>query len=231
MKFRYRWLNLNSKVYFGLIALWVVLQTTIRVRVEQHSSLEWEAGLTVLFMLVVRSLLIRGFFRARLIIYLAQISWIAVEMTRAVLNHDWTGFFLCLSLVATAYGFYHWLESNLNQSAINPLFRWYEGRPAVLPRIMATDEAGKIYGIRSIDENGIYIISEEKGLIPKPQDIRLQITFKDQVVPYCGKVISFFEREVQGFGLQFCPANLYDQTQYTGLVQRIKGEGIGENIL
>jgi hypothetical protein len=112
---------------------------------------------------------------------------------------------------------------------LNPRLQWFEGEPKFLPQIKARIEVAGAWfdgNIRTIDRNGFFVFLDDPNTKLPRQGISFELKFKDSEVTGTAKLSAQFSGKHSGFGLQFLPKDLYHFSQYTALVERLKGEGL-----
>jgi hypothetical protein len=112
---------------------------------------------------------------------------------------------------------------------LNPRSKWFEGDPLTDPKVTTQVNLGAEWceaRIRTIDEKGFFIFIR-KAIPFKPlQAVSFELEFKGAKISGEARLTSSFVGENLGFGLQFSPKDLYHFSQYTALVQRLRGEGL-----
>ena len=178
----------------------------------------------------------RGIFSSRRALYLVAISEFIYEIFQAVASRDLVkmGLWLCLFLVLGLV--YRWLEGKIQAAHLNPKVEWYEGRPQVISRVsvkLKIQDSWWEAGVRRMDRQGLFVFlkdqpSDRQSLLESLGSERVlgfEMTFRGQAVEGDGRVRSVFSGEQAGIGLQFLPKDLYHFSQYTALVESLRGEG------
>ena len=80
--------------------------------------------------------------------------------------------------------------------------------------------------IRAIDERGFFVFVPKMVSFRPQQLVSFELGFRGASIVGEAKLTSSFVGEKLGFGLQFSPKDLYHFSQYTALVQRLRGEGL-----
>ena len=175
----------------------------------------------------------RGFFSIRFGFYSMNFAWITFELCDALFhrNLERSGgallAFIGLVLVS------RWLEVRVVSAPMNAMIHWYEGDPKALPQVMAKIEwRGESFfaQVRRVDEKGLFVILNDariesfSDLLPF-ETVSFELHFGKLSSDGEAKVVSGFFAEKIGLGLQFLPKDLYHFSQYTGLVESLRGEG------
>jgi hypothetical protein len=133
--------------------------------------------------------------------------------------------------------FFQWLEKQMALAQHNPGIRWYEGLPQFFPRVQVDvfwNEKWFKASLRKIDNYGMFLFlqqSEDESVSLtvnkslKESLMLLKIQYRGQIFEGNAKLQSVFFSRWLGMGLQICPKDLYHFTQYSKIVQNLKGEG------
>ena len=171
----------------------------------------------------------RGIFRSRILVLLFLFAEIGFELLSGVMDKDFSR--LSGALFAFGIGIWltFWLEKRVHAADLNPKNHWFEGAPQTYPQIRAkikTEEEWQEGSLRTIDERGFFVfLNSRPGYRPK-QSVPFELQYRDLQVSGEARLVACFSGERFGFGLQFSPKDLYHFSQYTALVQRLKGEGL-----
>ena len=122
-----------------------------------------------------------------------------------------------------------WLERRVGAADLNPNLHWFEGEPKLMTQIAAKLKFEDLWQegqIRAIDRNGFFIFLDTLAKPPKARRFPFELKFKDLSFAGEGQINAHYSGARSGFGLQFYPKDLYHFSQYTALVERLKGEGL-----
>ena len=182
------------------------------------------------------ALMKRGIFTSRRFLYLFVILEFSYEIIHAVSSRDLGRIGLWMLLFAGVGALYRWLEAKIRSAHLNPRVYWYEGQPKVIPQVKAKlkiqDEWVEA-GLRCIDSQGLFFFFKNAPenrqslmeALASERVLAFELEFRTHQVEGEGKVSSVFSDLEAGIGLQFSPKDLYHFSQYTALVESLKGEG------
>lgn len=179
----------------------------------------------------------RGYYRFSHVYFWTCLSGLTLELIFALREKNFVQMAAGIACVAVFLGLFHWLERQMNRAQHNPDVRWFEGLPQFLPRVkMEVFWNDKWYqaSLRKIDHHGIFVFlqkseQEARHFRLKPSmkhgffPIKLQ--YRDHEFIGDARLRSVFNERWLGMGLQICPKDLYHFTQYSKIVQNLKGEG------
>ena len=138
--------------------------------------------------------------------------------------------------VAVFLIFFQWLEQKIHLAQYNPGIRWFEGLPQFFPRVkLEVYWGGKWHkaSLRKIDHQGMFLFlqpAEDSSLkiesrrVTRKSLLPLKLQYRDHFFEGDAKLQSVFYERWLGMGLQICPKDLYHFTQYSKIVQNLKGE-------
>jgi hypothetical protein len=171
----------------------------------------------------------RGFFGIRYGILLFSMITIGDALISSMFDRDFSKLGIALLIFALGMAVSFWLERRVQSADINPKLKWFEGDPKLMPQIEARLKNGDVWSegkLRAIDRNGFFIFMPESVTIAPSRTFDFELKFKGTEVAGQGKLNAQFIGGTSGFGLQFSPKDLYHFSQYTALVERLKGEGL-----
>ena len=189
----------------------------------------WALGVGILFAIGFTILFRRGGFRVRHALYGLMIWELLGEMIPAVLERDFTKLALGLAILILMVMLGTWLERRVESAPLNPRALWFEGDLKPIPRVKARIRSGDSWmdaRIRRIDERGVFFLFQGPWHGRGRQIVEFELEHAGIRVGGEGSLVSFFEGDSPGFGLQFLPKDLYHFQQYTALVERLRGEGL-----
>jgi hypothetical protein len=122
-----------------------------------------------------------------------------------------------------------WFEGRIQSAHVNPKVKWFEGVPKFLPHLEAKlkiGESWKTGRVGAIDRGGFFVFLDETFVKFPRGRISFELKFKTMEIQGETRMNAHFYGPAAGFGLQFLPKDLYHFSQYTALVERLKGEGL-----
>ncbi|MBC7395873.1 MAG: hypothetical protein H7333_00395 [Bdellovibrionales bacterium] len=218
-----------SLVFFALLPVFVWCAFHLTVAIYHEQAFAWVMGFALALALFFPYLFCRGIFRSRILVLLFLFVEIGFELLSGVMDKDFSR--LSGALFAFGIGIWltFWLEKRVHAADLNPKNHWFEGAPQTYPQIRAkikTEEEWQEGSLRTIDERGFFVfLNSRPGFRPK-QSVPFELQYRDLQVSGEARLVACFSGERFGFGLQFSPKDLYHFSQYTALVQRLKGEGL-----
>ena len=196
--------------------------------------LTWALPVYFLFSLSWIYLIKRGIFSARYALYSVLIAGLGYELVSAVMDRSFGRIGLGLLLLLMMVVVYRWLNGKIESAQINPQIEWFEGDPKTLPNLKARIKIGEEWcdaTVRRMDQKGVFVFFNQWATDLKPfrprAPVSFEFRFRGHTVEGEGKMMSFFvaSQHKPGIGLQFLPKDLYHFSQYTALVESLKGEG------
>jgi len=199
--------------------------------------LSWALPIYAVFSFVWIFLAKRGFYQARFSFYALIVIQLGFELFSAVADRSFGRIGIGLLLLAILVLIYRWLESRIDSAQINPRIRWFEGEPKALPHLQAKiriHEAWYEASVRVLDRKGLFLLLKgwEHGVreLKVKTPLAFELRFRDKTIEGEGKMAALFwnvplDQPRPGIGLQFLPKDLYHFSQYTALVESLKGEG------
>lgn len=170
-----------------------------------------------------------GVFRIRYLILNLLYGQIIIELFASVADRNFVNLGVGILMFSVSASISLWLERKVASSHLNPKAKWFEGDPftdsKVATRVKFADQWYEAR-IRSIDEKGFFVFVEKGHSFKSLQTVSFELGFKDAKVTGDARITASFKGEKSGFGLQFSPKDLYHFSQYTALVQRLRGEGL-----
>lgn len=179
----------------------------------------------------------RGIYRFTKIYFWTVLAGFTIELVLALRDKDFVQMSVGILCVVIFLALFHWLERQMERAQHNPAIRWYEGLPQFFPKVQIEvfwqDQWHKA-SLRKIDDFGMFLFlqqSEElaRGLKLSPamrkSVLPLKVQYRDHSFEGDAKLQSVFNERWLGMGLQICPKDLYHFTQYSKIVQNLKGEG------
>jgi len=178
----------------------------------------------------------RGFYRFTQFYFWTILAGLTMELVFALRDKNFFQMTSGIVCVAVFLIFFQWLEKQIALAQHNPGIRWYEGLPQFFPRVQVEVYWGEKWyraSLRKIDHHGMFLFLQQseqesaklklnratrKSLLP------LKLQYRDQVFEGDAKLQSVFYERWLGMGLQICPKDLYHFTQYSKIVQKLKGE-------
>jgi hypothetical protein len=230
------WMTALLPVVFWILFRWheqseVSVLSVFRL---YRPTLVWAIPVYFLFSLSWIYLVKRGLFTARYALYTVLVASLAFELVSAVGDRSFGRIGLGLIFLLTMVMVYRWLNGKIESAQINPRIEWFEGEPKTLPNLKARIKIQEEWfeaTVRSMDQKGVFIFLSQwgkdlKSFRPRTR-VEFEFEFRDKRVEGEGKMTSFFVASQQkpGIGLQFLPKDLYHFSQYTALVESLKGEG------
>ena len=179
----------------------------------------------------------RGFYRFTRIYFGTVLFGLTFELILALRDKNFAQMITGIVCVITFLAMFNWLENQMNRAQHNPGIRWFEGLPQFFPRVQIEvfwREKWHRASLRKIDDYGMFLFLQQSGY--ESENLRVNQKVKKSVLPiklqYRGQAFEgdaklqsvFYERWL-GMGLQICPKDLYHFTQYSKIVQNLKGEG------
>jgi hypothetical protein len=171
----------------------------------------------------------RGFFGVRFGILLLAVLIFSDAFISAMMERDFLKLAIALACFAVSAFLFFWLEKRVRGADLNPNLSWFEGDPKFLPSLEAKLKVGEVWEsaqVRVIDRNGFFAFLETSAALPPKKLVSFELSFKNTVVLGESRLNAHFIGAKSGFGLQFLPKDLYHFSQYTALVERLKGEGL-----
>ena len=171
----------------------------------------------------------RGFFKIRYFILTLSTLVISEVVISSMIQRDFARLVLSLFVFGAGAVCAFWLDRRVHSADINPKLHWFEGDPKLLPRIEGRLKFGDIWQkghLRSIDRNGFFIFLDASSTLFPKRRLHFELKFRDLHVEGVAKINAYFYGSRPGFGLQFSPKDFYHFSQYTTLVERLKGEGL-----
>lgn len=197
----------------------------------------WALPIYFVFSFAWIYLLKRGVFRSRNAFYALCGIQLVYELVTAVFERGFSRIGLGLVFLLFMAAIYRWLESRVTSAELNPQVEWFEGAPKVYPRVEAKIKIGDQWfeaQVRRIDPKGLFVFlknwDQDMKLLRSRTPVEFELQFRAQQVDGEAKVASLFmnseaQSQKPGIGLQFSPKDLYHLSQYTALVESLKGEG------
>ncbi len=215
-------------IAFMPLALWALFNQTV-----SKSTWIWILPFFTLWSSVWIYLFRRGWFPIRFGFYGMSFSLVLVELVNALYHRQVGrvgGVILGFTILVLLY---QWLENQVASAPLNAMIPWHEGDPKVLPKVRARIQLKDQWfdaQVRRIDQKGLFVIFKEAGIQEtfkfKPwQKVQFQLDFDDYHSEGDSRIVSMFLTNSIGLGLQIRPKDLYHFSQYTRLVERLKGEG------
>jgi len=171
----------------------------------------------------------RGWFAGRYLVYSANFLAVLVDISIAVGDRDFLLLGASLGLLSLSILSVLWLEKKLTLASLNPLHRWFEGEVQLMGRVEAqVSSGGAVYParLRRIDKEGMFLFLNQSVSFKKNQKLGFQLVHGPWSVEGECRVRASFHERSPGFGLQFLPKDLYHFSQYTALVQSLRGKGL-----
>ncbi len=180
----------------------------------------------------------RGWFSSRWVLYVLSLGEILYEFYTSVNERDFFRMSFSLgTLIGLAFFFYRWLEKKVWSASLNPGVHWYEGIPRGISHITASIEINQIWytaQLKKIDHQGLFLFLQNDKASTFSNELQELVPFKigysSERIEGEGRSAAFFyDPQCPGYfgiGLQFLPKNLYHFSEYTGLVEKLKGSGL-----
>jgi hypothetical protein len=211
----------------------VVLGSVFRL---YRSSLVWSLPLYFTFSVTWIYLVKRGLFSARFSVYALYLLALVYEFFSAVMDRSFSRLGLGLLMFGSLIAIYRWLEQKIGSAAMNPRISWYEGDAKTLPHLQARVKIQDEWieaAVRLIDGQGLFLFLQNwtrpANEIRQKGTMSFELEFRGQKVDGEGSLVSIFAaHQKPGIGLQFLAKDLYHFSQYTALVESLKGEGYVE---
>jgi hypothetical protein len=218
-----------SLIFLGLVPaiLWCAFHAS-SLSLREH-VLEYAVVIGLTISVIFTGFLSRGFFGVRFGILFFSGIVMGEAFCSAMMDRDFWKLGLALLLFGLSIPLYFWFESRVNGADLNPRLRWFEGEPKLLPQLKARIQISGAWlegSVRTIDRNGFFVFLDDPKLSLPRKGIPFELTFRDSEVAGTAKLSAQFFGQHAGFGLQFLPKDLYHFSQYTALVERLKGEGL-----
>jgi hypothetical protein len=197
--------------------------------VYRREDFFWVCGIGILTGILLSTFIRRGFFLSRYFVYLLFITGIAVALIGAVLDRDFVSLGIALLAFSMFMGVVMWLEKKILSSALNPGHVWYEGDPRVIPNLNATLRSGDQVvsaRVRRLDPGGFFLLLDQSFSFRPHQRVMVELASGSRKVEGEAKISAHFRGEKMGLGLQFLPKDLYHFTDYSALVQELRGRGL-----
>ncbi len=179
----------------------------------------------------------RGFYRFTKFYFWCLLSGLTLELILALRDKNFFQMGIGIACVITFLAFFQWLERQMGRAQHNPGIRWFEGLPQFFPRVQIEvfwKEKWHRASLRKIDDYGMFLFLQQSGSeaeqLKVNQSVRntvltLKIQYREHTFEGDAKLQSVFYERWLGMGLQICPKDLYHFTQYSKIVQNLKGEG------
>lgn len=238
-EYRYRLWGINWFPLFSLslasTGLWGFLKYYDSTRPEELIGLGFKIAGLAAGWLCLWLLIKAGKFYFRFPFYLAWGLAALWEIGQSVYLHDGFRFLMSIALSILFYTTYQWIENCLELASVNPNLSWFVGKLTPIPLVQvhfSLSDEDIIYPakVRTIDQTGAFILFDQTDLSQKKlnrkKGLNVQLKFKDRQIEIKGRPIAELSWEQRGLGLQFSFEDLYHESQYTSLVQQIKGEGL-----
>lgn len=216
-------------VLIGLLptALWCIFHLNLLSYHERSAPTIVAAGFAL--SLIFTYFFSRGLFAFRFVVLLCAGVVFGDAFISAMIERD----FLKLAFALAAFGatvfLFFWVEARVQGADVNPKLKWFEGKPKFLPELEARLKIGDSWvsgQVRAIDRRGFFVFLADSITKPTQSTISFALSFKNSEVEGQSKLSAQFFGETAGFGLQFLPKDLYHFSQYTALVERLRGEGL-----
>jgi hypothetical protein len=197
--------------------------------VYRREDFFWVGGIGILTGILLSTFIRRGFFLARFFIYVLFIAGIAVALIGAVLDRDFVSLGIALLAFSMFMGVVLWLEKKILSATLNPGHVWYEGDPRVIPNLKAILRSGDQMipaQVRRLDPGGFFLMLDQSFSFKPHQRVLVEMASGSRKVEGEAKIVAHFKGEKMGLGLQFLPKDLYHFTDYSALVQELRGRGL-----
>jgi hypothetical protein len=189
----------------------------------------WVLGLGGVLSLMFTYSLRRGLFSARYFVYLAITFVILAELLKSVSNRDFQNMASSLFFLGGGVLAGLWLEKRIASATVNPECEWFDGNPKVIQSMGATlsvNDRSFQAKIRKIDAEGLFVFLDSPISVKPKQRVRVRIELDGVSVEGDALISSQFLGQKQGLGLQFLKKDLYHSSEYTGMVQHLRGKGL-----
>lgn len=179
----------------------------------------------------------RGFYRFTKIYFWSILGGLTVELVFALRDKNFVQMGFGIASMLAFLGAFHWLEKQMAKAQFNPDIQWFEGLPRFFPKVqidICWEEKWYRGSLRRIDDQGMFLFlqqSEEESKklrvnkAVKNSVLPVKLQYREHVFVGDAKLQSVFYERWLGMGLQICPKDLYHFTQYSKIVQNLKGEG------
>ena len=185
------------------------------------------AGVLVALAFVVYFL--KGMFISRWVIYGAVAVVLFDELFRSVGERDFISLGIGLFLTGILFGVGRVIESWVGSACLNPAVMWFEGAPKTYRNVNSRIKLGQDWAparVRKLDEKGMFLFLHEPIALARGQSVEFEIELDGAPIQGNAKVTAVFNGEIFGLGLQFLAKDLYHFSQYTALVQQLRGRGL-----
>lgn len=199
-------------------------------------SPEWVV-MGILFAVFWVFILSRGFYRFSKYFFSSVLLGLTLELIIALRDKNYIQMTMGIICVIAFMSLFYWLEGQMKRAQHNPGIRWYEGLPQFFPKVkIEVFWNGKWFraSLRKIDDHGMFVFLQQSeyesevfrinGKVRKSV-LPLKVQYRDYSFEGEAKLQSVFYERWLGMGLQICPKDLYHYTQYSKIVQNLKGEG------
>lgn len=179
----------------------------------------------------------RGFYRFTKVYFWTVLTGLTLELIFALRDKNFFQMTCGIVCVATFLASFQWLERQMGLAQHNPGIKWFEGLPQFFPRVQVEvfwREKWHRASLRKIDHHGMFLFLQQSeaesaafrvNRTSKKSVLPLKLQYRDHVFEGDAKLQSVFYERWLGMGLQICPKDLYHFTQYSKVVQNLKGEG------
>ena len=181
--------------------------------------------------------LTRGYYRFTQLYFGSVLFGLTLELILALRDKNFVQMMTGIICVITFLAMFYWLEGQMKRAQHNPGVQWFEGLPQFFTKVQVEvfwQEKWYRASLRKIDDYGMFLFLQQSE--SESENLRVNQKLKKSVLPlklqYRGQTFEgdaklqsvFYERWL-GMGLQICPKDLYHFTQYSKIVQILKGEG------
>ena len=178
----------------------------------------------------------RGLYWVTKLYFWLSLSGLTLELIFALREKNFIQMTSGIVCVAVFLIFFQWLERQMVRAQNNPGILWFEGLPRFFPRVQVEvfwDEKWFRASLRKIDHQGMFLFLQQSeqeaenikmGHSLRKSMIPFKLQYRDLVFSGDAKLQSVFYERWLGMGLQICPKDLYHFTQYSKIVQNLKGE-------
>jgi hypothetical protein len=179
----------------------------------------------------------RGYYQFSKIYFWGVLSVLTVELIFALRDKNFIQMSLGILFVLSLLALFDWLEKQMVRAQYSPGIKWYEGLPQFFPKVQIEvfwDQQWHRASLRRIDDFGMFVFLQKSEQVSgslkvdstlKKSTLPLKIQYRDHFFEGDAKLQSVFYERWLGMGLQICPKDLYHFTQYSKIVQNLKGEG------
>ncbi len=182
-------------------------------------------------------LLSRGFYRFSKVYFWSVLAGLTFELVFALRDKNFIQMITEILCVITFLILFHWLERQLERAQYSPNVKWYEGLPQFFPKVQIEvywKEQWYRASLRKIDDYGMFLFLQQSEQDAKSLKVTrslkktvlpIKILYRDHSFEGEAHLKSVFYERWLGMGLQISPKDLYHFTQYSKIVQNLKGEG------